>query len=254
MSAPAQTSQIAPLQQVTFKKSDFDDDSLTLFNQQMTNVVQQLNNLLGVNGMTKFANGIDLGGTRLTGLGAAVTDSDAISQSFGNSQYGAAALKPLFEALGKQVFQSYRRLNDKTQREKSSSFLNQLQSTAPAANTSLVSFGTPSAGTIPVTVSAGYFSRVDSSLQPYPARTDTLALPSSGEYYYFYTLSYGQTNLHISAPYTSDTQSNRVEISSDGQAIVAMVVLNGSGGDAANSAGGGTSAVAGSVVQLLHRL
>lgn len=251
MSTPAQ---IAPLQQVTFKKSDFDDDSLTLFNQQFTNIVNMLNTLYGVQGNIPVNSHLDLKGNRILNVGNAIDPTDAVSQSFGNSQYGAAALKPLFESLGKQVFQSYRRVNDKTQREQSSSFLNALQSTAPAANTSLISFGTPSAGTIPVTVSAGYFSRVDSTLQPYSARTDTLTLPMSGEYYYFYTLGYGQNNLHISTPFTSDTQSNRVSVSADGQAIIAMVVLNGSGGDAPNSAGGGTAAVSGSIVQLLHRL
>jgi len=251
MSTPAQ---ISPLQQVTFKKSDFDDESLSLFNQQMTNIVQQLNNLLGINGPVSFSNHIDMKGNRIVGLGPALTASDAVSQAFGNSQYGAAALKPLFEALGKQVFQSYRRLNDKQQREQSSSFLNQLQSTAPAANTSLITFGSPAGGTIPVTVSAGYFQRTDATQQPYLSRTDTLALPGSGEYYYFYTLSYGQDNLHISAPSTSDDQSARISVSADGQAIVAVVALSSSGGDTVNSAAGSTPNVSGSVVSRLHRL
>jgi hypothetical protein len=177
MSTPAQ---ISPLQAITFKKSDFtDDDSLSLFNQSYTNVVNQLNNLLGFNGPIPVNAHLNLQGNRILNVGAAVDPSDAVSQSFGNTQYGASALKPYFEALGKQVMQTYRRLSDKNQREQYSSFLNQILNTAPTANTSFVDFGAPGGGTISATVTAGYHQRVDSSVVPYTARTDTLTLPTA---------------------------------------------------------------------------
>jgi hypothetical protein len=174
VSTPAQ---IAPLQQVTFKKSDFDDESLTLFNQQMTNVTAQINRLLGFSGPISFANHVSLGGNRLMQVGDAVDPSDAVSSSFGAAQYGPAALQPQLNALGKYIMQTYRQLGNPNQREPSSSFLNQTQSTPPASNTSIVTYGEVSSSTVPVTVSAGLFQRVDGSVSPYASRTDTLALP-----------------------------------------------------------------------------
>ena len=172
-------SQINPLQQITYKKSDFDDESLTLLNQDMTNIRQAPNNFLGFNGPTKFPNGIDMNGTRITNVGAAQHESDVVTQAFGNSKYGAAALAPSFEALGKKTLQTYRQLSNRDQRERYSSFLNALASTAPTSNTSVVTFGTPAGGTVSATITAGFHQRVDGSNVPYSARTDTLSLPVS---------------------------------------------------------------------------
>jgi hypothetical protein len=172
-------SQINPLQQITYKKSDFDDESLTLLNQDMTNIRQALNNFLGFNGPTKFPAGIDMNGTRITNVGAAQHESDVVTQAFGNTKYGAAALAPSFEALGKKTLQTYRQLSNRDQRERYSSFLNQVLNTAPTSNTSNLTFGSVSGGTIPVTISSGFLQRVDGSSSPYAARTDTLSLPTS---------------------------------------------------------------------------
>src|SRR5208337_1258479 len=133
--------QIAPLQQVILKKSDFEDESLPLINQQFSNIIQQINNLLGVNGTIRLNNHVDLGGNRIQNVGDAVSPTDAVSQLFGNSKYGPAALAPSFEALGKNVMQTYRRLSDPNQREKYSSFLNAISSTPPSSNSSTVAFG-----------------------------------------------------------------------------------------------------------------
>ena len=180
MSTPVSTpASIAPLQQVIFKSSDFDDESLTLFNQQFSNVVNLLNGLAGFNGPIKFPNHVDMGGNRLMNVGAAESESDAVSQSFATQNYGAAALSPQIEALGKSVMQTYRRLSDQNQREKYSSFLNATGSTPPASNSSIVVFGPPSGGTVTATVTAGLLQRVDGSVSPYSSRTDTLTLPTS---------------------------------------------------------------------------
>src|SRR5208282_860138 len=229
------TAAIGPLQQVIFRKSDFDDESLSLFNQQFSNVVNQLNNLLGVNGPVKFANHVDLGGNRIMNVGPAESPTDAVSQYFGNNNYGAAAIAPQLEALGKSIMQSYRRLSDPNQRERFSSFLNQVLNTAPTANTSTISFGGVSGGTIPVTVSAGFHQRVDGSVAVYSSRTDILTLPGIGiANFYYYTISHGQNTLNITTGYTADTQSNRVNASYDGTTIIAMAVLTPSGADTVN--------------------
>ena len=247
-------SAIGPLQQIIFRKSDFEDESLSLFNQQFSNIIHQLNNLLGVNGPVKFANHVDLGGNRLMNVGEPESPTDAVSQYFGNNNYGASAVQPQLEALGKSVMQSYRRLSDPNQRERFSSFLNQVLNTAPTANTSTVSAGSVSGGTIPITISSGFHQRVDGSVLAYSSRTDVLTLPGSGEAYYYYTISHGQNTLNVTGPYSADSQTNRVVASYDGTTIIAMVAITGFGFDANNSAGGGTAAQSGSVVQLLHRI
>src|SRR5208337_4435766 len=179
MSSPPSSPAIAPLQQVILKKSDFEDESLPLINQQFSNIIQQINNLLGVNGTIRLNNHVDLGGNRIQNVGDAVLPTDAVSQLFGNSKYGPAALAPSFEALGKNVMQTYRRLSDPNQREKYSSFLNQVLNTAPTSNTSAITFGSPGGGTVSATVTAGFHQRVDGSQVPYAARTDTLSLPTA---------------------------------------------------------------------------
>lgn len=176
MSSPAQ---IAPLQQILYKKSDFDDDSLTLLNQDMANIRQAINNFMGFNGPVKFPAHIDMSGNRIMNVGEAVDPTDVVSQIFGNTKYGPQAIAPQLESLGKHVMQTYRRLSDRNQREKYSSFLNQILNTAPTSNTSTVLFGSPGGGTVSATVTAGFHQRVDNTSTPYAARTDTLSLPTS---------------------------------------------------------------------------
>ena len=173
MSTPPQ---IQPLQQVTYKKSDFDDESLTLLNQDLTNIRQAVNGFLGVGGVAKFPAGIDLAGSRVQNVGPAQAITDAVSQEYGNTQYGAAALKPLFESLGKQVMQTYRRLSDPNQQEQTSSHLNSLSSTSPTTNSSIVIPGIPTGGFVPVTITGGLHQFMDRSAQPYAAYNDSLPL------------------------------------------------------------------------------
>lgn len=178
-STPASTTPTSPLQQIILHKSDLNDDSLLLLNQILTNHNQLINYLLGHAGEITLNNHLNLGGKRISNVGAAVTPTDVVNQAFASSNYGPAALKPHFESLGKNVMQSYRRLSDQNQREKNSSFLNLVSNTAPTANTSTVIFGSPGGGTVPVTITAGFHQRVDNSVAAYASRTDTLALPTA---------------------------------------------------------------------------
>ena len=83
------------------------------------------------------------------------------------------------DALGKKVLQTTRRLNDTTQRELHSTFLNGVLNTAPTSNSSQVFFNPPSGGTVTLMVSAGAHYRVDGSQVPYAAFNDTVTLPTS---------------------------------------------------------------------------
>ena len=171
---------MAPLVSKTaLRKSDLDDDTLTLFNQLIENHADVLNYLLGLSGPITLSNHLDLNGNKITNVGAAESESDVVTQAFASRNYGPTALAPAFNALGKQTLQTYRQLSNPNQREKYSSFLNDIPSTPPSSNTSIVTFGTVSGGTVVTTVTAGFHQKVDSTQTPYASRTDTLALPSS---------------------------------------------------------------------------
>ena len=176
---PASTTPTSPLQQLVLKKSDLDDPSLSLLNQILTNQNQLINYLLGHAGEITLNNHLNLAGKRITNVGAAISPTDVVNHAFANANYGAPAIKPLMESLGKNGMQSYRRLSDQNQREKHSSFLNLVSNTAPTANTSTVIFGAAGGGTVPVTITAGFHQRVDGSVVPYASRNDTLSLPTA---------------------------------------------------------------------------
>lgn len=167
-----------PIPQVTWKKSDFEDPSLTLFNQQWQNLVQAINVLQGHTGKSTVLSPMDLSNKQIKNLGSPTDTNDAVSKAYADANYGATAVRQQMEILGKSVLQSMRRLNDVNQRETTSSFLNSLMSTAPTTNNSNVTFGSPGGGTVPVTISAGQFSRPDESVVSYPAFNDTVPLPT----------------------------------------------------------------------------
>ena len=169
-----------PIPQITFKKSDFDDPSLGLFNLHWQNLVKAINDILGpAGGTTRLGSHLDISGNRVQNVGDPVNPHDAVSKSYADANYGAEALRPQLDVLGKAVLQSVRRLNDPNQQEQSSSFLNSLMSTAPTTNTSNVSFGSPSGGTVAVNVAAGSFQRMDGNVIPFQAFNDTVTLPTS---------------------------------------------------------------------------
>ena len=302
----------APLQQITLTEDDLKDPGLGLVNNQLTNLVQMVNYLLGHAGVPTLKSGANLNGQPLSNVGEPQSDGDVVTQGFAKNNYGAAALAPQFQALGKQVFQSYRRVNDRVQREKYSSFLNDALTIAPSSNTSTVSFGSLSGGFVPVTVSGGYHQLMDGSQIAYAAYNDSLAAPTSysisgtlsrsagvvsgsttlpntltpgetiviagtgdtsffGQFVlvtaatpnftynqvapdatttggtislngvYYYSRRNGQNVLFRTGPFSTDSWTNRVSSGLDGSTALAVVVVNGSGGDTVNSAGGGTS-------------
>jgi len=168
-----------PILAPIFKKSDFEDDHLTLFNQWTSQVAQFLNTLMGHAGPIPLQSDINLSGKRIVNVGPPLTPNDVVNLAYANTNLGPVAIRPHIEALGKSILTSYRRLNDQVQSEQYSTFLNGVLNTAPTSNDATVSFGAPSGGSVAVTISAGRHLRVDGSIAPFASRTDTLALPSA---------------------------------------------------------------------------
>lgn len=136
------------------------------FNQQLQQMIDGLNTLLGYNGKTTFKSSLDLSGNTITGVGTAASDTDVVTLGTANSKYSAAALRPQLEANGSNPLQSVRRMNDAGQREQNSSWLNSLLSTAPSANNIQVLFenGVPSSGFTTILLPASQFVYSDGTV------------------------------------------------------------------------------------------
>lgn len=73
-----------------------------------------------------------------------------------------------------------------------------------------------------------------------------------GCYYYF--LKTQSTTLSLDGPFSADSQQNRLSVNVDGQVLIAVAVINSSGGDTTASAGGATPTVATAGNPILTRL
>lgn len=170
---------VNPIQFSPLTKQDLEDPNLGLVNaifQQMANGINAGN---GSGGKTVLPAGIDVQGATVSGVGAPKNPSDAVSKGHAEENYSAAALAPQLEGSGKYSLKTMRRLGDTNQQETSSTYLNLLSNTTPTANTSIVTAGAPSGGSVTFTVSAGFHQRLDGTIVSYGTFTDTVALPSS---------------------------------------------------------------------------
>ena len=166
-----------PFTAPVFTKDDFARDGLPEFNNFATALSQRINYLSGNSGPIKLNNSIDLNGNSVTNAQTPLTPDGVITLDYAQQQFGAAAIKPQIEALGKTVLQTTRRLSDQIQRENYSSFLNSVLNTAPTGNTATLS-ATTVGSSVDVAVSAGMLQHLDGSQIPFASRTDALPLPT----------------------------------------------------------------------------
>lgn len=138
------------------EKRHFTDEGIAEFQNMWREVVQQVNNLTGVNGPIQLLNHIDLGGNRVMNVGAppAGVTTDALSQQSADPKYSTAVQQKHMEALGVKMLQTTRRLGDGTQQHKISSDLNQQGSIPPTLSgpTSYTSTATSITVTYPATI------------------------------------------------------------------------------------------------------
>jgi hypothetical protein len=149
-----------------------------VFQQHYSQLIDTVNTLAGFNGEIGLNNHINLNGKRITGLGPPVAATDALASGIAEGKYSAAALKPSFEAGGSSAFSSYRQMNNQTQREQVSSYLTDLMSTPPSANSILPVFTNVSGG-VQVYLPASIFKFADGSIQQLQSFTDNVPLGQS---------------------------------------------------------------------------
>lgn len=104
-------------------ESDLKD--LDSFNDKWRKVVEAINGLQGVNGPSQILGDLDMTGHKITNLGAASAETDALSQSAADALYGQDVQQAAMEAVGTKMLQTTRRLNDGNQQHRISSDLNQ---------------------------------------------------------------------------------------------------------------------------------
>ena len=141
-------------------------------------MIDSVNSLMGYNGEIVLNNHINLQGSRITGLGDPESPTDAIAHGVAESSYSASALVPKIQAGGSNSLATYRQLNSPVQREQRSSWLNDLMSTPPSANT-IYPLITNGSGNATITIPATVFTFADESTVMLQSRTDVLSLPGS---------------------------------------------------------------------------
>lgn len=176
----ANTAALAPLQLQQFKPEDFQtEEGLAAVNQYLSILTQRVNAVGPSTGSpAEFPHGIDLNGAHIRNVGAIGPDHTAVSLALAEERYSAKAIAPQLEAGKPNSLKSVRRINDPTQRELHSTFLNSLLSATPSANT-INPIVSSSGGFTTITIPACVFQLADGTRKFFPSRTDVVANPSS---------------------------------------------------------------------------
>ena len=163
----------------------------------MSQLIDNVNILGGHSGEVELSNHLNLSGNKITNVGPAVTESDVLTSGVAETKYSAAALQPKLQANSKTPLATYRMLNSGTQRENSSSWLNNLLSTPPNSNT-INPIVSSVGGSTTVTIPASILQMGDGSKRYLPSRTDTLTNPASYSISTFTVLS-GVATVNLSS-------------------------------------------------------
>ena len=143
----------------------------------LSQLADTVNTHSGYNGVIATANHLSLSGYRLMDVGSPEASTDAISSGVAEENYSVSALAPQLEAGSSTGLKSMRRVNDKNQREQSSSWLNDLMSSVPSANQVFPVISNVG-GEVQVVIPTSLFTFADSSSIQLISRTDLLARPA----------------------------------------------------------------------------
>ena len=208
-------------------------------NRLLQEMVEEINRLGGLNGPIEIFDQLRMKGNRICDVGEPESDTDVATKSSASSD-AVSATQTAMEITGNSQLQGIRRLNDDNQRERKSTYLNEIGSTPPNSNDSTVTIGTGDPALI--TVSAGTAITADQSTVRYAERQVSKDRPPSpdDDFYYFY-LRLSDKTLQFIGPFDEDTSENSFGAQIDGRQFIALAKVNfdpGGGGD--GGGGGGT--------------
>lgn len=218
---------------------DLKGENLSKVNGIFRDIIQEVNRLSGAYGPIALIAPLDMGGNPITNVGDPPNPTDALTKQAADPLYGNQMVQNLVEATGSRILQTTRRLNDRSQRESYSTFMQKQLSIPPVSNSSTVTV-TASGGSSIINVTAGTFYHADGSSIQYAARSDTVTNPGSGSNFYYYYLRYSDNTLQMVGPFTADTAQNQINANLDGEGFVGMAQVNAGGGGTGGGGGGGT--------------
>lgn len=182
----------------------------------LNELTDTVNTHSGYNGTNQVASDIDLGGKRVMNVAPPVSPTDAITSAVAEGKYSAAALRPKLQTGGSAQLSTYRMLNSPTQREQTSTYLNDLVSTPPNSNT-INPIITSSGGSTEITIPASFLQMGDGTKLFLPSRTDTISNPVSISITSFTIAGGVATVVLSSAPSPAFSDSTVVYISGTGE-------------------------------------
>ena len=287
----------------------------------MSQLIDAVNSHSGYNGPVTLASHLDLNGNKITNVASPTAESDVLTSAAAEVAYSATALQPKLQAGGSHAMVGYRQIGSGSQREPTSSFLNDLMSTPPNANAiyPVIDNSTDSPDVL-VTIPSAPFTFSDGSSILLTGRADILTPPAqyaltsisvagdlvtavfsytgtapniaagnigtiigvtpagyNGTYtltsvvintgaltvtvemqnsaasgsasggnfqlngVYYYAAKKRSNSVYLLGAYPGDTAESRLQACFDGYQIVAVVVITASGGQVANSGGGGSA-------------
>lgn len=109
------------------------DPTLAFLNDVIRSIINQVNLQSGALGPIPVMGNLDMQGNRIINVGAPQEDTDALSTTAANPMYGVTVQQATMEAVGKNMLQTTRRLNDQSQQHRISSDLN-TQGNIPPSN------------------------------------------------------------------------------------------------------------------------
>jgi hypothetical protein len=149
----------------------FDDD----FQKWLSQLTDTVNTLAGYNGVIQLSDHIDMRGKNIKNVATPVDPTDAISSVHAESKYSPVVMRDALESQRDTQLRTYRQLNNPSQREQDSGFLNDLMS-APATSSTVIPLQTTAPGvTIQIPASSFTWANGD-SLNTIP-RADALTAP-----------------------------------------------------------------------------
>lgn len=144
----------------------------------LSQLTDTVNSLQGYNGEIVLNDHLNLNGKQIRNVAAPTSGTDVLTQAVAEASYSASALQPKLESTGSNPLKSVRRVNDPNQREQVSSFLNDLMSTPPSANSIYPSI-TVVGSNVQVAIPSSKFTFADRYSILLEGRTDLLALATS---------------------------------------------------------------------------
>jgi hypothetical protein len=227
-----------PISFEQIRQEDLKDPELLRLNELLRQISEEIAALSGSDGTARIGPGavLDMQGARIINLGESQADGDALNKISADGLYSAEKLKKQFEAAGNQLLTTVRHLNDETQSETSSAFLDGIVSAAPGSNTSALTVVAAGANS-DITLTAGTYTTASDRKMAYAGRLDTVANPGAGSDYYHYYLRYTDRTIQREGPFTADTSANRLKSNVDGRGFVALAKVNAGGGGAGGGGG-----------------